>query len=168
MKNDLTTGTWQDNIWCPINIILLCTSDDVITLTAAATTKTTIGNNDDRRLTTLGNSASTAALIGLPPKMAKFCHILNIFLVVGRWCRRALLWLYFNSCVSVGRSVRNKGCRALGGLPPKGLKLGYPHGFICPSSLLSKYLVLCAKRKLAFNKKICRTLLIVLVMCITN
>ncbi len=27
MKNDLTTGTWQDNIWCPINIILLCTSD---------------------------------------------------------------------------------------------------------------------------------------------
>jgi hypothetical protein len=28
MKNDLTTGTWQDNIWCPINIILLCTSDD--------------------------------------------------------------------------------------------------------------------------------------------
>ncbi len=27
MKNNLTTGTWQDNIWCPINIILLCTSD---------------------------------------------------------------------------------------------------------------------------------------------
>ncbi len=27
MKNDLTTGTWQDNIWCSINIILLCTSD---------------------------------------------------------------------------------------------------------------------------------------------
>ncbi len=27
MKNDLTTGTWQDNIWCPINIILFCTSD---------------------------------------------------------------------------------------------------------------------------------------------
>ncbi len=27
MKNDLTTGTWQDDIWCPINIILLCTSD---------------------------------------------------------------------------------------------------------------------------------------------
>ncbi len=27
MKNDLTTGTWQDNIWCPIIIILLCTSD---------------------------------------------------------------------------------------------------------------------------------------------
>ncbi len=26
MKNDLTTGTWQDNIWCPIIIILLCTS----------------------------------------------------------------------------------------------------------------------------------------------
>ncbi len=27
MKNDLTTGTWQDDIWCPINIILFCTSD---------------------------------------------------------------------------------------------------------------------------------------------
>jgi hypothetical protein len=27
MKNDLTTGTWQDDIGCPINIILLCTSD---------------------------------------------------------------------------------------------------------------------------------------------
>ncbi len=27
MKNDLTTRTWQDNIWCPINIILLCFSD---------------------------------------------------------------------------------------------------------------------------------------------
>ncbi len=27
LKNDLTTGTWQDDIWCPIIIILLCTSD---------------------------------------------------------------------------------------------------------------------------------------------
>jgi hypothetical protein len=27
MENDLTTGTWQDDIWCPIIIILLCTSD---------------------------------------------------------------------------------------------------------------------------------------------
>ena len=27
MENDLTTGTWQDNIRCPINIILFCTSD---------------------------------------------------------------------------------------------------------------------------------------------
>ncbi len=27
MKNDLTTGTWQDDILCPIIIILLCTSD---------------------------------------------------------------------------------------------------------------------------------------------
>ncbi len=27
MKNDLTTGTWQDDISCPINIILFCTSD---------------------------------------------------------------------------------------------------------------------------------------------
>ncbi len=28
MKNDLTTGTWQDNIWCPIIIISFCTSDE--------------------------------------------------------------------------------------------------------------------------------------------
>ncbi len=27
MKHDLTTGTWQGNIWCPIIIILLCTSN---------------------------------------------------------------------------------------------------------------------------------------------
>ncbi len=26
MKNDLTTGAWQYNIWCPINITLFCTS----------------------------------------------------------------------------------------------------------------------------------------------
>ncbi len=30
IKNDPTTGTWQDNIWCPINIILLGTSDGLI------------------------------------------------------------------------------------------------------------------------------------------
>ncbi len=29
MKNDLTTGTWQDSNWCPIIIILLCTSDEL-------------------------------------------------------------------------------------------------------------------------------------------
>ncbi len=29
MKNYLTTGTWQDDISCPINIILFCTSDEV-------------------------------------------------------------------------------------------------------------------------------------------
>jgi hypothetical protein len=34
MKNDLTTGTWQDDIWCPINIILFCTSDDTTDLTS--------------------------------------------------------------------------------------------------------------------------------------
>ncbi len=27
IRIDLTTKTWQDNIWCPINIILLCTSN---------------------------------------------------------------------------------------------------------------------------------------------
>jgi hypothetical protein len=28
-KIDLTTGTWQDNPGCPINITLVSTSDDV-------------------------------------------------------------------------------------------------------------------------------------------
>ncbi len=28
MKNALTTGTWQDDIWCPIIIILFCTSGE--------------------------------------------------------------------------------------------------------------------------------------------
>ncbi len=30
IKNDLTTQTWQDNIWCPIIIILFCTSDVIL------------------------------------------------------------------------------------------------------------------------------------------
>ena len=46
MKNDLTTGTWQDNIRCPINIILFCTSDVpyiavVVWQTTTPTTATT-------------------------------------------------------------------------------------------------------------------------------
>jgi hypothetical protein len=53
----------------------------VIMLTAAAMKKTIIGNTDDCRLTTLVNSASTVALMGLPPKMAEFCHTSNILLV---------------------------------------------------------------------------------------
>ncbi len=81
-----------------------------IILTAArrgAMKKKTIGDTDDRRLTTLVNSASMAPPIGLPPKMAKFCHTFNR-LLVRCWCCRALSWLYFNSYVSswlVGRST---------------------------------------------------------------
>jgi hypothetical protein len=30
MKIDQTTGTWQDNLGCPINITLVSTSDDAI------------------------------------------------------------------------------------------------------------------------------------------
>jgi hypothetical protein len=87
------------------------------------------------------NSASTAALIGLPPKMAEFCHTSNRSLL-GRQRPRALLQLYYNSsavsrwllvvgCWSlvvgcwlvVGRwsLVHNKGSWALGGFPPKGI-----------------------------------------------
>jgi hypothetical protein len=71
--------------------------------------KTTIGNTGDRQLTTLVNSASTVLPIGLLPKMTMFCHTSNR-LLVGRQCRPALWWLYFNSsavkwlfvCWSVG------------------------------------------------------------------
>jgi hypothetical protein len=87
------------------------------TLTAAATKTKPIGNDDNCRFTIIVNSASTAAPIGLPPKMAEFCHTPNR-LLLGRQCRRALLRLYFNSSATgrlVGWSVGNKGCRALGG-----------------------------------------------------
>ncbi len=82
-------------------------------LTAAATKTKPIGDCDDRRFTIIINSVSMAALIGLPPKMAEFCHTSNRSLL-GRQCCRALSRLYFNSSAT-GRSVRNKGCRALGG-----------------------------------------------------
>ncbi len=45
---------------------------------------------------TLVNRATTAPLICLPSKGAKFCHTLNM-LLVGRRCCHALLQLYFNS-----------------------------------------------------------------------
>jgi hypothetical protein len=83
------------------------------TLTAAATKTKPIGDDDDRRFTIIINSASTAAPIGLPPKMAKFCHTANR-LLLGCQCRRALLRLYFNSSAT-GPLVGNKGCQALGG-----------------------------------------------------
>jgi hypothetical protein len=66
------------------------------TLTAAATKTKPIGDDDDRRFTIIVNSASTAAPIGLPPKLAEFCPFSNRSLLV-RQCRRALLRLYFNS-----------------------------------------------------------------------
>ncbi len=122
------------------------------TLTAVATKTKPIGNYDDCQFTIILNSTSTAAPIGLPPKMAKFCHTSNR-LLVGRWHRRALLQLYFNSsavsrwslvigCWSlvvgrwsliVGRwslgvghaLVHNKGSQALGGFPPKGKMLTF-------------------------------------------
>ncbi len=84
----------------------------IFMLIAAATKKTTIGDTDDCWFTTIVNSVSTAAPIGLPPKMAKFCHTFNR-LLVGRWRCRALLQLYFNSSAVGCRSVQNKGSRAL-------------------------------------------------------
>ncbi len=42
-----------------------------------------------------------------------------------------------------------------------GNKIKNPLGGICPLSIPSKYLFLCARRKFRFNKKICRKLLII-------
>jgi hypothetical protein len=69
-----------------------------------ATKKTTMGNTDNCLFTTIVNSASMATPIGLTPKMADFCHTFNR-LLVGRQCRRTLLWLYFNFYVVGGRLV---------------------------------------------------------------
>ncbi len=72
------------------------------TLTVAATKTKPSGDDDDCRFTIIVNSASTVAPIGLPPKMAEFCHTPNR-LLLGRQCCRALLQLYFNSSAT-GRS----------------------------------------------------------------
>ncbi len=82
-------------------------------LTAAATKTKPIGDCDDCRFRIIVNSVSIAAPIGLPPKMAEFCHTSNRSLL-GRQRCRALLRLYFNSSAT-GRSVGNNGCWALGG-----------------------------------------------------
>jgi hypothetical protein len=53
----------------------------ITTLTAVATKTKPIGDDDDHQFTIINNSASTAAPIGLPPKMAEFCHTSNISLL---------------------------------------------------------------------------------------
>jgi hypothetical protein len=80
------------------SMILSATFDCVITLTrkVGGNKKTTISVTGDCGLMTIDNIASTAALIGLSPKMAKFCHTSNR-LLVGCQCRCALSRLYFNS-----------------------------------------------------------------------
>ncbi len=111
-----------NRVWALRFFPLLCY---YATLTAAATKTKPIDDDDDRQFTIIVNSASTAAPIGLPPKMAEFCHTSNRSLLV-RQCRRALLRLYFNSSATgrsavsgrwlvSRRSVGNNGCRALGG-----------------------------------------------------
>jgi hypothetical protein len=76
----------------------------ITTLTAAATKTKPIGDDDDRQFTIIINGASTAVPIGLPLKMAEFCHTPNR-LLLGRQCRRALLRLYFNSSATGRWSV---------------------------------------------------------------
>jgi hypothetical protein len=46
-----------------------------------ATKKTTISDPDKRQLKTFVNIASTAALIGMPPKIAEFYHTSDRLLV---------------------------------------------------------------------------------------
>ncbi len=64
------------------------------------------------------------------------------------------------NCLTVHLSVRNtKKCNHL----TYELKVGYPCGVICPLSIPSKYLSLCARRKFGFIKEVCRKLLIIFV-----
>jgi hypothetical protein len=81
--------------------------------------KTTIGDYLYCQFTTLVNSASMAPLIGLPPKMAEFCHTSNRFLVRCGCCC-ALLWLYFSSSVagrwSVSHWLKDNGSSLLSSL----------------------------------------------------
>ncbi len=62
---------------------------------------------------------STAPPIVLPPKMAEYCLSSDRFLV-ARGRRHALLRLYFNSSADGWSVIHNKGCRGLGGFPPRG------------------------------------------------
>jgi hypothetical protein len=50
-------------------------------LTAVPTKTKPIGDNDDHQFMIIINSTSTAAPIGLLPKMAKFCHTSNRLLL---------------------------------------------------------------------------------------
>jgi hypothetical protein len=73
-----------------------------------------IGDDDDRQFTIIVNSASTAAPIGLPPKMPSFATLpTDCYWGVNAavpYCGCILIPL-----LPVGqRSVGNKGCRALG------------------------------------------------------
>jgi hypothetical protein len=66
------------------SMILSAPFDHVITLTVAwqaAMKNKTIDDTDDRQFMTLVNNASTMVPIGLPPKMAEFCHTSNRLLV---------------------------------------------------------------------------------------
>jgi hypothetical protein len=82
-------------------------------LTAAATKTKPIGNCDNCWFTIIVNSVSMAAPIGLPPKMAEFCHTSNRSLLGRQHCR-ALLRLYFNSSATGWLPVgKNENCYAM-------------------------------------------------------
>ena len=75
------------------------------TLTAAATKTKPIGDDDNRRFTIILNSASTAAPIGLLPKMAEFCHTPNrLFNAAVPYCGCILIPLLTGRSVVGGRS----------------------------------------------------------------
>ncbi len=74
----------------------------------------------------------------------------------------------FSVCLSVCLSVCSSICPSIWNMKTRRiftqeLKSGCPREVFCPSSIPSKYLFLCARRKFGFNKKICTKLLIVYV-----
>jgi hypothetical protein len=126
-------------------------------LTAAATKTKPIGDDDDRRFTIIVNSASTVAPIGLPPKMAKFCHTSNRSLLV-RQCRRALLRLYFNSSATGRRSVVGGVCPSWKNQPYYYISL-HGHRSQCLGSSYAKLLehtLRCKKHTFKMYSCVCR------------
>ena len=71
--------------------------------------------------------------------------------------------IIFSVCLSI-HLFHMKTCRIF----MQELKSGCPHGVFYPSSIPSKYLFLCVRRKFGFNNKIRRNLPIVYSTCITN
>ncbi len=66
-------------------------------VTAAATKTKPIGDCDDHRFKIIINSVSMAAPIGLPPKMAEFCHTSNRLL----WYWRADAAVPYCGCILI-------------------------------------------------------------------
>jgi hypothetical protein len=82
MKIDLTTGTWQDNPGCPINVTLVSTSDVAITTAIAiafaaaiATVLALAATISAFAISTITNA--TAAALHCPPPSLVVCCLLH-------------------------------------------------------------------------------------------